>query len=54
MLPLDELSAAAAASDWDAVAQELSRLRRPVSAVDYPPSIFMIGEDEARTEPEVT
>ena len=54
VLPLDELSAAAAASDWDAVAQELSRLRRPVSAVDYPPSIFMIGEDEARTEPEVT
>ena len=38
---------------WAPVVRELARMRRPVSAVDYPPSVFMIGEDEARTTPEV-
>ena len=38
---------------WAPVVRELARMRRPVSAVDYPPSVFMIGEDEATTSPEV-
>jgi hypothetical protein len=54
VLPLDELSEAAEADgDWDRVAQQLVRMRRAVSAVDYPPTIFHIGEDELVTRPEV-
>ena len=54
VLPLDELTAAAADTSWIDVARQLARLRRPVSAVDYPPSVFMVGEDELATRPEVT
>ena len=56
VLPLDELCEAAAEEDdggWDHVAMQLARMRRAVSAVDYPPTIFHIGEDELVTRPEV-
>lgn len=35
---------------WNTIQKELRRMRRPVSAVDYPPSIFMVGEDELVTK----
>ena len=53
VLPWCELQSAAAESGgWDGIVVQLARYRRPVSAIDYPPSIFMIGEDEAATSPE--
>ena len=54
VLPFDELAQAASADgDWYGVARHLMRMRRAVSAVDYPPTIFHIGEDELVTQPEV-
>ena len=38
---------------WAPVVRALARMKRPVSAVDYPPSVYMIGEDEAATVAEV-
>ena len=38
---------------WAPVVQELAKMKRPVSAVDYPPSVYMIGEDEATTVAEL-
>ena len=37
---------------WAPVVRALARMKRPVSAVDYPPSVYMIGEDEAMTAAE--
>ena len=38
---------------WAPVVRALAKMKRPVSAVDYPPSVYMIGEDEAVTAPEL-
>ena len=38
---------------WAPVVRALARMKRPVSAVDYPPSVYMIGEDEAATVAEL-
>ena len=38
---------------WAPVVRELVKMKRPVSAVDYPPSVYMIGEGEAATVAEL-
>ena len=38
---------------WVPVVRCLAKMKRPVSAVDYPPSVYMIGEDEAATVAEL-